>query len=57
MAQMRSADGVRKCLLFGIDRTYHRHHETDAFDPEADMAIISSSPIMLRAEVQFAIAL
>jgi hypothetical protein len=31
--QMRSADRVRKCLLFGVDRTYRRHHETDAFDP------------------------
>src|SRR5258708_24778667 len=33
MAQMRSADRVRKRLLFGIDRTYRGHHETDAFDP------------------------
>jgi hypothetical protein len=34
MAQMRSADRVRKGLLFGVDRTYRRHHETDAFDPK-----------------------
>ena len=31
---MRSADRVRKCLLFGVDRTYRGHHETDAFDPK-----------------------
>src|SRR5882757_7606800 len=30
---MRSADRVRKCLLFGVDRTYLGHHETDALDP------------------------
>jgi hypothetical protein len=24
---------VRRCLLFWVDRTYRRHHETDAFDP------------------------
>ena len=30
LAQMRSADRVRKCLLFGVDRTYRGHHETDA---------------------------
>jgi hypothetical protein len=38
VAQMRSADRVRKCLLFGVDRTYRGHHETDAFEPTADMA-------------------
>ena len=32
-AQMRSADRVRKRLLFGVDRTYCGRHETDAFDP------------------------
>ena len=32
-AQMRSADRVRKCLLFGVDRTYGRLHESDAIDP------------------------
>jgi hypothetical protein len=32
MAQMRSADRVRKCLLFGVDWTYRRLHESDAFD-------------------------
>jgi hypothetical protein len=34
MAQMRSSDRVRKCLLFGVDRTYRGHHKTDATDPE-----------------------
>jgi hypothetical protein len=34
LAQMRSADWIRKCLLFGVDRTYRGHHEADAFDPE-----------------------
>jgi hypothetical protein len=34
LAQMRSADRVRKCLLFGVDRTYDGHHETDANDPK-----------------------
>jgi hypothetical protein len=34
LAQMRSADRVRKCLLFGVDRTYRGDHETDAFDPK-----------------------
>jgi hypothetical protein len=33
LAQMRSADRVRKCLLFGVGRTYGGHHETDASDP------------------------
>src|SRR6266404_7762683 len=30
LAQTRSADRVWKCLLFGVDRTYRGHHETDA---------------------------
>jgi hypothetical protein len=30
---MRSADWVRKCLLFGVDRTYRGYHKTDASDP------------------------
>jgi hypothetical protein len=34
LAQMRSADRVRRCRLFGVDRTYRRHRETDAFDPK-----------------------
>ena len=38
VAQMRSADRVRKCLLFGVDRTDRGHHETDAFDPEQTLA-------------------
>src|ERR1700730_8749472 len=33
VAQMRSADRVQKCLLFGVDRTCRGHHETDANDP------------------------
>src|SRR5216684_328770 len=34
MAQMRSADRVQKCLLFGVDRTYRRHVLNDANDPK-----------------------
>jgi len=34
LAQMRSADRVRKCLLFGVDRTYRGYPKTDAFDPQ-----------------------
>jgi hypothetical protein len=34
LAQMRSADRVRKCLLFGVDPTHRGHHESDAFDPK-----------------------
>jgi hypothetical protein len=34
LAQMRSADRVRKYLLFGVDRTYRGYHEADAFDPK-----------------------
>ena len=30
MAQMRSADRLRKRLMLGVDRTYVGHHETDA---------------------------
>jgi hypothetical protein len=33
LAQMRSADRVRKCLLFGVDRTYRRQVLNDANDP------------------------
>ena len=32
LAQMRSADRIRQCLLFEVDRTQRRHRETDAFD-------------------------
>ena len=28
----RSADRVQQCLMFGVDRTYRGHQETDAFD-------------------------
>jgi hypothetical protein len=38
VAQMRSADRVRKCLLFGVDRTYDGHHQTDATDPKPTSA-------------------
>jgi hypothetical protein len=31
---VRSADRARRCLLFGVDPTYRRHHETAAFDPK-----------------------
>ena len=34
MAQMRSADRIQKCLLFGVDRTYRRHVLNDALDPK-----------------------
>src|SRR5258707_13017326 len=34
VAQMRSANRVRKRLLLGVDRTCGGHHETDAFDPK-----------------------
>jgi hypothetical protein len=34
LAQMRSADRVRRCLLIEVDRTYGEHHETDAIDPK-----------------------
>ncbi len=44
-AQMRSADRARKCLLFGVDRTYRGYHETDAIDPTADIRM--RSPIYL----------
>jgi len=33
LAQMRSADRIQKCLLFGVDRTYRRHVLNDANDP------------------------
>jgi len=33
LAQLRSADRVQKFLLFGVDRTYRGHYETDAVDP------------------------
>jgi hypothetical protein len=34
LAQIRSANRLRKCLLFGVDRTYDGHYESDANDPE-----------------------
>src|SRR5450631_706548 len=33
LAQMRSADRLRKCLQLGVDRTDRGHYETAAFDP------------------------
>ena len=33
-AQLRSADRGRKCLLFGVDRTYRGNHKSDAIDPK-----------------------
>jgi hypothetical protein len=38
LAQMRSADRVRKCLLFEVDRTYRGHHETETLDPKRTSA-------------------
>lgn len=35
LALMRSANRVRKCLLFGADQTYGGRRETDAIDPTA----------------------
>jgi hypothetical protein len=37
-AQKRSPDRFRKCLLFGVDRTYRGHHESDVFDPKRSWA-------------------
>ena len=34
LAQMRSADRIRQCLLFEVDRTQRRHREIGAFDPK-----------------------
>jgi hypothetical protein len=42
MAQMRSVEQVRKCLLLGVDRTDRGHHETDAFDPSETSGLIRS---------------
>jgi hypothetical protein len=47
LAQMRSADRVQKCLLFGVDRTYGGHHETDAIDPKRTFGI-SQTGIVLK---------
>jgi hypothetical protein len=44
LAQMRSAERVRKCLLFGVDRTYRGHHETDALDPPVGRAAAHRGP-------------
>ena len=43
MAQMRSADRVRKRLMLGVDRTYRGHHETDAFVLELLPAFVRAS--------------
>jgi hypothetical protein len=43
LAQMRSADRLQKCLLFGVDRTYLGHHETDAFDPTRKLTNLNLS--------------
>ena len=43
MAQMRSADRARQCLIFGVDRTYRGHHETDAFVLELLPAFVRAS--------------
>src|SRR5216683_7217781 len=39
LAQKRSADRVRRCLLLGVDRTCRGHHETDAIDPKQTSAL------------------
>jgi hypothetical protein len=43
MAQMRSADRVRR-LLFGVDRTYRGHRESDASDPKRTSVRTRSPP-------------
>jgi len=43
LAQLRSADRVRKSLLLGVVRTCGRHHETGANDP-----VRTSGPKILR---------
>ena len=45
---MRSAGRARQCLMFGVDRTYRGHHETDAF-------VLDFLPAFVRA-TGFAIA-
>src|SRR5260370_41328509 len=45
---MRSADRVRKCLLLGVDRTYHGHHETDAFVESPEGLSPSGAPRTVR---------
>jgi hypothetical protein len=34
LAQMRSADRFRECLLFGVDRKSSAHPQNDAIDPK-----------------------
>ena len=38
MAQMRSADGPRNCLLIGVDRKWSAHSQNDAIDPNRTFA-------------------
>jgi len=38
---MRSADRVRRCLLFGADRTHRGHDEADASDPERTSLLLA----------------
>jgi hypothetical protein len=40
LAQVRSADQVRKCLLCGVDRKYRRQVLNDANDPEATQLML-----------------
>jgi hypothetical protein len=46
MAQMRSADRVRKCLQYGVDRTYRGHRESDATDPTTDLVSLQGAPCL-----------
>jgi hypothetical protein len=48
LAQMRSADRARQCLLFGVDRTYRRHHETGAFGESPKGISPSGAPRTVR---------
>ena len=41
LAQMRNANRVQKCLLFGVDRTYRRQVLNDANDPHRTCASLN----------------
>jgi hypothetical protein len=42
--------GSGKCLLAGVDRTYRGHHETNASEPEAEIADCSAGSPRLAGE-------
>src|SRR3984893_7899951 len=51
LAQMRSADRVQKCLLFGIDRTYRRHVLNDVMTHSGHHAFDYSITASARARI------